>query len=81
MNHEQKKGSVSNSGLFLNMSPLPAAYEAAIKRYWKEEAAKKDYYSHDVELDMIEVLGKIEIVPKYWWMGLTEDEYQVLSLL
>lgn len=29
----------------------------------------------------MEILSKIETVPKYWWMGLTEDDYQMLSLL
>lgn len=36
LNHEQRKRNISSSGLVLNVSPVSAAYEAAIKRYWKE---------------------------------------------
>lgn len=72
---------VGSEGLMLNIEPLARASEEAIKRFWNEEAIKKDYYSPDLELDVFEILNKIEPVPKYWWMGLTEDEYQVLSYL
>lgn len=72
---------VNHEGLVLNIAPLSRNQEEAIKRYWKEQSSRKDYYSHDLELDIVEILGKIETVPKYWWMGLTEDDYQMLSLL
>lgn len=72
---------ISQEGLVLNIIPMSRNQEDAIKRYWKELASRKDYYSHDLELDIVEILNKIETVPKYWWMGLTEDDYQMLSLL
>ena len=78
--HKKTEG-VNEDGLVLTCKEIEAADIETIKRQCWNDLTKNEYYSEDISLDVTEVLGRIEVTPKFWWFGITEEEYQILSLL